>query len=79
MNIGNTVFSQQKSLISDYEFRKYIDRFRGNFHARRFTIRDHFLVMSYAQFTRSESLRSIEAKLTAFNSNLYYAGLKIIP
>jgi transposase, IS4 family len=35
--------------------------------------------MSYAQFTSSASLRSIEAQLTAFNSKLYHAGLKIIP
>ena len=35
--------------------------------------------MSYAQFTNSASLRSIEAQLTAFNSKLYHAGLKIMP
>ncbi|EFA43118.1 hypothetical protein HMPREF0645_2471 [Hallella bergensis DSM 17361] len=29
--------------------------------------------------TTSASLRSIEAQLTAFNSKLYHAGLKIIP
>ncbi|WP_255380618.1 DUF4372 domain-containing protein [Prevotella communis] len=68
MNVGNTVFSQQMSLIPDYEFRKCVDRYRGDFHARRFTCRDQFLVMSYAQFTSSASLRSIEAQLTAFNS-----------
>jgi hypothetical protein len=35
--------------------------------------------MSYAQLTSSASLRSIEAQLTAFNSKLYHAGLKIMP
>ena len=79
MNIGNTVFSQLMSLIPEYEFRKCIDRYRGDFHARRFTCRDQFLVMSYAQFTSSASLRSIEATLTAFNSKLYHAGLKVMP
>ena len=67
MNVGNTVFSQLMS------------RYRGDFHARRFTCRDQFLVMSYAQFTSSASLRSIEAQLTAFNSKLYHAGLKVMP
>ena len=77
MNAGNTVFSQLMSLIPDYELRKCIDRYRGDFHARRFTCRDQFLVMSYAQLTSSASLRSIEAQLTAFNSKLYHAGLSI--
>ena len=79
MNVGNTVFSQQMSLIPDYEHRKCVDRYRGDFHARRFTCRDQFLVMSYAQLTSSASLRSIEAQLTAFNSKLYHAGLKVMP
>lgn len=79
MNVGNTVLSQLMSLIPDYELRKCVDRYQGDFHARRFTCRDQFLVMSYAQFTSSASLRSIEAQLTAFNSKLYHAGLKIIP
>ena len=78
MNVGNTVFSQLMSLIPDYELRKCIDRYRGDFHARRFTCRDQFLVMSYAQLTSSASLRSIEAQLTAFNSKLYHAGLKVM-
>ena len=60
MNVGNTVFSQLMSLIPDYELRKCIDRYRGNFHARRFTCHDQFLVMSYAPFTSSASFRSIE-------------------
>ena len=79
MNAGNTVFSQLMSLIPDYELRKCIDRYRGDFHARRFTCRDQFLVMSYAQLTSSASLPSIEAQLTAFNSKLYHAGLKVMP
>ena len=79
MNVGNTVFSQLMSLIPDYELRKCIDRYQGDFHARRFTCRDQFLIMSYAQFTSSASLRSIEAQLTAFNSKLYHAGLKVMP
>ncbi|MFQ7112896.1 DUF4372 domain-containing protein [Hallella bergensis] len=40
MNVGNTVFSQLMSLIPDYELRKCVDRYRGDFHARRFTSRE---------------------------------------
>lgn len=67
------------SLIPDYELRKCVDRYRGDFHARRFTCRDQFHVMSYVQFTSSASLRSIEAQLTTFNFKLHHAGLKIMP
>ena len=42
----------------------------------KFTCRDQFMVMSYAQFTRSSSLRVvIEATLTAFSSKPYHLGL----
>jgi hypothetical protein len=79
MNSGNTVFYQLRFLIPDYELSKCIDRYRGNFHARRFTYRDQFLVISYAQLTRSASLRSIETQLNVFNTKLYHAGLKVMP
>jgi hypothetical protein len=36
------------------------------------------MVMSYAQFTRSSSLRVVEATLTAFSSKLYHSGLKLM-
>ena len=52
---------------------------RSDFHALKFTCRDQFRVMSYAQFTDRSSLRDIEATLTAFSAKLYHSGLKFIP
>ena len=64
--------------------RLYMVQKRINFpvpmiHALKFTCRDQFFVMSYAQFTDRSSLRDIEATLTAFSAKLYHSGLKFIP
>ena len=79
MPIGKTVFSQLMELVPEYEFKKCVDKYNGDFHALKFTCRDQFFVMSYAQFTGRSSLRDIEATLTAFSAKLYHSGLKFIP
>lgn len=75
---GKTVFAQIMELVPDYELEKCIDKYKGNYRTKKFTCRDQFLVMSYAQFTRSSSLRVVEATLTAFSSKLYHSGLKLM-
>ena len=75
---GKTVFAQIMDLVPDYELEKCIDKYNGNYKTKKFTCRDQFMVMSYAQFTRSSSLRVVEATLTAFSSKLYHSGLKLI-
>ena len=39
------------SLIDEYEFKKCVDRYKGDRHAIKFNCRDQFMVMSFAQFT----------------------------
>ena len=39
------------SLINEYEFKKCVDRYKGDRHAIKFNCRDQFMVMSFAQFT----------------------------
>lgn len=78
MNQGQTVFAQIMSLIPRYEFDKCVKRYNGNRHAIGFRCRDHFLVMSFAQFSDQVSLRSIDATLVALSSKLYSSGLKYI-
>ena len=60
MNQGKTVFAQIMSLIPRYEFDKCVKRYNGNRHAIEFKCRDQFMVMSFAQFTGQDSLRSID-------------------
>lgn len=67
MSTGKTVFSQLMELIPEHELKKCIDKYSGNFHALKYTCRDQFMIMSYAQFTDRSSLRDIKATLTAFS------------
>ncbi len=76
MNTGKTVFAQIMSFLSDYEFNKCVDKYKGNHRVRSFTCKEHFYVMGFAQLTYRESLRDIESCLTAFSSKLYHSGIK---
>ena len=66
------------SLIPRYEFDKCVKRYNGNRHAIEFKCRDQFMVMSFAQFTGQDSLRSIDATLVALSFKLYSSGIKYI-
>lgn len=76
MNQGKTVFSQLMSFLPEYEFNKCVDRYKGDYKVKTFTCREHFYVMSFAQLTFRESLRDIEACLTALSGKLYHSGIK---
>ena len=76
MNQGKTVLSQLMSFLPEYEFNKCVDSYNGNYRVRTFTCREHFYVMSFAQLTYRESLRDIEACLTALSGKLYHCGIK---
>jgi hypothetical protein len=76
MNQGKAVLSQLISFLPEYEFDKCVDAYNGNYRVRTFTCREHFYVMSFSQLTYRESLRDIEACLTALSSKLYHCGIK---
>lgn len=78
MPTGKTVFAQIMNLIPDYELEKCIDKYRGDYNTKKLTCRDQFMIMSYAQFTRSSSFRVVKATLTVFSSKLYHSGLKLM-
>lgn len=65
-------------LLPEYELKKCINRYNGDSHSIKFTCRNQFMVMSFAQFTNRSSLRDIECTLNSFSSKFYYAGLKFI-
>lgn len=71
MNQGKTVLAQLISLLLEYELKKCINSYNGDFHFIKFTYR--------AQFTDRSGLRDIEAILTAFSFKLYHAGLRFVP
>ena len=67
------------SLINVYEFKKCVNRYKGDRHAVKFTCRDQFMVMSFAQFTDRSGLRDIETTLNLCSTDLYRSGSKVMP
>ena len=79
MNKGKIIFAQVMSLINTYEFKKRVNRYKGDRHAIKFTCRDQFMVMSFAQFTDRSGLRDIETTLNLCSPDLYRSGIKVMP
>ncbi len=76
MNQGTTIFAQLMAHASRFALDRCIRRYRGNHRVRRFSCRDQFLVMAFAQLTYRESLRDIEACLGALPERLYHMGIR---
>ena len=76
MNSEQTIFSQLMDFIPYYEFRKCVERYKGNHKIKSFSCWDHFLCMAFAQLTFRESLRDIQACLRASQQKLYHMGFR---
>ena len=70
------VFSQLIEFLPQYEFRKYVECYQGNYYAKSFSCWDQFLCMSFAQLTYRESLRDIESCLRSLKNKLYHMGIR---
>jgi len=62
--------------IPTYEFNQCIKRYNGNYKIKKFTCREQFLCMAFAQLTYRESLRDIQACLRAAKKKLYHMGIR---
>lgn len=76
MNTGKTIFSQVIEFLPLQEFRKCVERYRGNYKAKNFSCLDQFLCMAFAQLTYRESLRDIETCLRSMQNKLYHMGIR---
>ena len=76
MYYGKTVFAQLVRFMPEYEFKKCVNRYKGNHRVRTLTCREQFQVMCFAQLAGRESLRDIENCLKAFSNKLYHSGLR---
>ena len=79
MNVGKTLFAQVMEYVPWKAFGRIIDRHGGDTGVRTLSCADLFRVMSFAQLTWRESLRDIEACLTANQTKLFHMGFKGIP
>jgi len=76
MNSGKTIFSQLMDFLPMYEFRKCVERYKGNYKIKSFSCWDQFLCMAFAQLTYRESLRDIQACLRVAQRKLYHMGIR---
>jgi transposase len=76
MNEGRTIFSQLISFLPDREFRRCVERYRGDSRLRGLSCWEQFLAMAFAQLTYRESLRDIEACLRALGPKRYHLGFR---
>ena len=76
MNTGKTVFSQIMEFLPLHQFRRCVQRYKGDYKVQSFSCMDQFLCMAFAQLTFRESLRDIEACLRSMQSKLYHMGIR---
>lgn len=76
MNSEQTIFSQIMDFIPQYEFRKCVESYKGNYKIKSFSCWDQFLCMAFAQLTFRESLRDIQACLRVSRQKLYHMGFR---
>jgi len=76
MDDGQIVFSQLMAWVPRRSLDACVRRYQGERRVRRFSCRDQFLCMAFAQLTYRESLRDIETCLRAMGAKLYHAGFR---
>ena len=76
MNSGRTIFAQVMDFLPWTEFRRCVERYRGDYKVQSFSCWDQFLCLAFAQLTGRESLRDIEACQRSQQSKLYHLGFR---
>lgn len=76
MYTGKTLFAQLMDFLPWTTFTRIVDRYDGNRRVRTLPCAEHFRVLAFAQLTYRESLRDIEACLSAQSAKLYHMGIR---
>ena len=76
MRTGKTVFAQVTELIHHEQFRRCVNRYRGNYKVVSFPCWEQFLAMAFAQMTYRESLADLEVCLRSRPDQLYHMGFR---
>jgi hypothetical protein len=76
MYAGKTLFAQIMDFLPWTTFHRVVMRYGGNYRIRTLSCAEQFRVMAFAQLTYRESLRDIEACLSAQAAKLYHMGFR---
>lgn len=73
---GKTIFSQLMDCLPWSTFARLVVRYRGDDDVRTFPCVEQYRAMAFAQLTYRESLRDIEACLSAQPTKLWHRGFR---
>lgn len=76
MAAGKSVFAQLMSWLHPEQFRRCVQRYKGNHKVSEFTCWEQFLAMAFAQITYRESLADLEVCLRSRRDQLYHMGFR---
>jgi len=76
MHAGKTLFAQVMEFVPWTSFARIVHRYSGNAGMRTLSCAEQFRAMAFAQLTWRESLRDIEASLSANSTKLYAMGVR---
>ena len=76
MRHTNSVFHDILKLVPWAAFDRLVDEYGTDEAARRFTTRNQFLVLVFAQLGGASSLREVEAVMASHQARLYHVGAK---
>ncbi len=76
MYVGKTLFAQVMEFVPWTSFGRIVQRYAGNAGARTLSCAEQFRAMAFAQLTWRESLRDVEASLSANAAKLYAMGFR---
>jgi hypothetical protein len=75
MYTGKTLFAQIMDYLPWKTFHRIVSRYDGDHRVRTLPCAEHFRTLAFAQLTYRESLRDIEACLSAQSAKLYHMGI----
>ena len=76
MNTGKTLFAQIMDFLPWTTFARCVARYGGDRSVKSLTCAEQYRAMAFAQLTYRESLRDIEACLSAQQAKLYHMGFR---
>ena len=76
MFIGKTLFAQIMDFVPWTTFHRIVAKYRGDHRVRALSCAEQFRCMAFAQLSYRESLRDIEACLSAQEAKLYHMGFR---
>ena len=76
MHVGKTLFAQVMDFLPWSTFHRIVTSYQGDHRVRTLSCAEQFRCMAFAQITYRESLRDIEACLSAQSAKLYHMGFR---